>query len=278
MGKITSISWTDHTFSPWWGCTKVSPGCTNCYADSFAKRVGYGKRLPTIWGPTSDRRFFGDKHWAEPLKWNAAAERDGVRRRVFCASMADVFEDRRDLDTWRERLWGLIEETTALDWLLLTKRPENVDAMTTWGVHYGHPWPDNVWLGTTTENQEYYDKRWPTLARIPARVLFVSHEPALGPLQIKAADVRGDGYRSLIFPQWVITGGESGGKARPYDLAWPRELVRQTRGTPISLFVKQLGACPVEGMTRPHLDDRKGGDWSAWPPDLRVRQWPEARP
>jgi protein gp37 len=271
VGKDTKIAWCDHTFNPWWGCQRVSPGCEHCYAESFSKRVGL-----KVWGPTSDRRFFGDKHWAEPLKWARDAERDGVRRRVFCASMADVLEDRRDLDPWREKLRSLIGATPSLDWLLLTKRPENAALM-----YEGlRRWPDNVWLGTTTENQEYYDRRWPILARIPARVLFVSHEPALGPLQIKAAEVRGDGYTSLIFPNWIITGGESGSGARPYDIGWARELRRQTRDTPVALFVKQLGARPHDGfLDLMHPLSALDRAWTMpekWPADLRVRQWPLA--
>src|SRR4051794_32502123 len=103
MGRNSSIEWTHHTFNPWWGCVKVSPACKHCYAEAWAKRTGFG-----LWGPRSDRRFFGDAHWREPLRWNAEAAADRTRRRVFCASMADVFEPRRELDAWRERLWKLI--------------------------------------------------------------------------------------------------------------------------------------------------------------------------
>src|SRR5215831_14997448 len=114
MAENSKIEWTDHTFNPWWGCTKVSPACEHCYAEAWAKRVGQ-----QVWGPKSLRRTFGDKHWHEPVKWNRDAEKSDVRRRVFCASMADVFEKRKDLDAQRIRLWGLIESTPALDWLLL---------------------------------------------------------------------------------------------------------------------------------------------------------------
>ena len=106
MGETTAIGWTDHTFNPWWGCERVSPGCQHCYAERFAKRTGND-----VWGRTAPRRFFGPKHWAEPERWNAAALRDGLPAFVFCASMADVFEDRRDLDGERARLFELIERT-----------------------------------------------------------------------------------------------------------------------------------------------------------------------
>jgi protein gp37 len=127
MGKNSSIEWTDHTFNPWWGCTKVSPGCEHCYAEAWAKRVG-----ANVWGSKSERRFFTEKHWSEPLKWNADAESEKTRKRVFCASMADVFEARIDLNPWRLKLWNLIEITPWLDWLLLTKRPQNIAERVPW--------------------------------------------------------------------------------------------------------------------------------------------------
>src|SRR5687767_4291955 len=114
MGQNTRIEWTHHTFNPWWGCVRVSPACKNCYADSWANRLGL-----ELWGAKAPRRFFSDSHWAEPIRWNREAQRLGVRRRVFCASMGDVFEDRRDLDSARAKLWKLIDETSSLDWLLL---------------------------------------------------------------------------------------------------------------------------------------------------------------
>src|SRR5262245_52074261 len=176
MGKDSGIEWTHHTFNPWWGCMKVSPGCEHCYAETFSIRVG-----KKVWGPKADRRFFGDAHWAEPLKWNAVAARAGERHRVFCASMADVFEDRRELDGHRARLWRLIAATPHLDWLLLTKRPENLARMLPWYSHWENrvafepdePWP-NVWLGTTVEDQQRADERIPHLLRSPAAVRFLS--------------------------------------------------------------------------------------------------------
>ena len=119
MGKNSKIEWTHHTFNPWWGCTRVSAACVHCYAETWSKRLG--KKL---WGPKAPRRFLSDAYWMEPIKWNREAKQQGHRARVFCASMADVFEARSDLNASRERLWKLIEETPQLDWLLLTKRPE----------------------------------------------------------------------------------------------------------------------------------------------------------
>ena len=261
MGETTGIAWTDHTFNPWWGCQRVSPGCEHCYAESFSKRVGL-----KVWGPTTDRRFFGDKHWDEPLKWNKKAVETGVRRRVFCASMADVFEDRRDLDPWRERLWGLIERTPWLIWQLLTKRPENCARLVPWDwMRDG--FPANVWAGTTAEDQAHYDRRWPKLAMVPASTRFISHEPALGPLRLNMSLDEND---DDVFPDWVITGGESGHGARPYDVSWARGLIR-VAPVDTAVFVKQMGAKPV-GIGG--LRSAKGDDPSEWPADLRVRNFP----
>src|SRR4051794_39657198 len=128
MAKNSKIEWTDHTFNPWWGCTKVSPGCKYCYAETWSRRVGHD-----LWGPRGDRRELSDSYWRQPIAWNAEAKRIRERKRVFCASMADVFEDRRDLDDHRVRLWRLIAETPHLDWLLLTKRPENAQRLAPYG-------------------------------------------------------------------------------------------------------------------------------------------------
>lgn len=224
MGKNSKIEWTHHTFNPWWGCVKVSQACKHCYADAWARRVGQ-----KLWGPKAPRRFFSDAHWRAPLRWNAEAERSRYRARVFCASMADVFEDRRDLDPHRERLWTLICETPHLDWLLLTKRPQNVVVLAPWGSR----WPENVWLGATIENQEVADERMGDLASVPARVRFVSAEPLLGALNLSPW------LGSKV--HWVITGGESGGKARTANPAWFRSLRDQCRETGAAFHFKQWG-------------------------------------
>ena len=160
MGENSKIEWTNSTFNPWWGCVKITEGCTNCYANAFDKRVG-----GSHWGANAERRFFSDAHWAKPLAWNRKAEKAGERHRVFCASMADVFEDRRDLDAPRARLWELIRATPHLDWLLLTKRPENLDQLVPgdWITTNRPGPPPNIWLGVTTENQHRADERIPTL-------------------------------------------------------------------------------------------------------------------
>lgn len=279
MGANSEIAWTHHTFNAWWGCQRVSPGCEHCYAESFSKRVGL-----KVWGPTTERRFFGDKHWAEPLKWNRAAEKAGERHRVFCASMADVFEDREDLLVPRARLATLIAQTPHLDWLLLTKRPENADGM--WlnaqidafngADSLGPVWLPNIWLGTTAEDRKRADERIPHLLATPAAVRFVSYEPAIEavdfsrwmwpthwswdakyktPEEAIAAGARAEKSRQALvlaptrFLDWIIVGGESGPGARPFDLAWARSVVAQCKAAKVACFVKQLGARPFAGLS-----------------------------
>ncbi len=226
VAKSTSIEWTDHTFNPWWGCTKVSPGCDHCYAELWARRVG-----ESVWGRDEPRRFFSDAHWRQPRAWNSDAMERGERRRVFCASMADVFEDRRDLDSERERLWRLITETPNLDWQLLTKRPQNVCRLSPWQGE----WPKNVWLGTTVEDQVRADLRVPILLRVPASVRFLSCEPLLGPVDLSVLV----GAERHI--HWIIAGGESGPGARPMDPTWVRRLRDFCRASHIAFHFKQWG-------------------------------------
>lgn len=228
VGKDSRIEWTHHTFNPWWGCVNVSPACDHCYAEAWAKRVG-----SDVWGPHSPRRFFSDAHWREPLKWDAEAAQTG-RRRVFCASMADVFENRADLAGPRARLFELIESTPNLDWLLLTKRVHLVRKL----IPRGRSLPRNVWLGTTAENQEYADKRIPyLLTHDDAAVRFVSCEPLLGPIDL--SPYLDDRSGSRI--DWVIAGGESGAAARPMHPAWVEGLQKQCRSAHVPFHFKQWG-------------------------------------
>jgi protein gp37 len=232
MGKNSKIEWTHHTFNPWWGCTRVSQACVHCYAEAWSKRVG-----KKIWGPKAPRRFFGEAHWRGPIKWNEEATKLRIRARVFCASMADVFEARKDLDPWRNRLWKLIEETPQLDWLLLTKRPQKIlDA-----VPWSKCWPQNVWIGTTVEDQESAEDRLPYLSKVPAHVRFISAEPLLSELKIERW------LGSTI--DWVITGGESGPKARPSSPSWFRSLHLQCMRADVPFHFKQWGDwAPGDGI------------------------------
>lgn len=221
MGAKTLISWTDHTFNIAWGCQEVSPGCAHCYARSLSERYGHH-----VWGPpnTTGRRTFGEKHWREPLAWNAAAEAKGVPARVFCSSMCDVFESHPIIAQERAKLWPLIRATPWLDWQLVTKRPENIAAALPqdWATGYL-----NVWLGASVEDQERAG-RVDVLRRIPARVHFLSVEPLLGALTL---DLRGI--------EWVIVGGESGGKWRKMDPSWAESIRDQCQASGSVFYFKQ---------------------------------------
>ncbi|OFA00169.1 DUF5131 family protein [Duganella sp. HH101] len=236
MGKETSIEWTHHTFNPWWGCVKVSAACDHCYAETWAKRLG-----EDVWGPKSDRRFFSEAHWKEPLKWDAEAKAQGVRRRVFCASMADVFENRPDLISHRLRLFDLIKNTPHLDWLLLTKRIHLVKKQ----LPKGFQFPSNVWLGATVENQASVNKRIKYLLEFTSpSVRFLSCEPLLGPIDISNFLRKGPlGTRV----DWVIAGGESGHGARPMEPHWPDDLRKQCSAARVPFHFKQWGHwAPIE--------------------------------
>lgn len=192
-----------------------------------------GKR---VWGQDAPRRFFTDKHWAEPLKWNAEAATSGERRRVFCASMSDVFEKRAELTPWRERLWDLIETTPNLDWLLLTKRPQNIEKMARWG----DSWPENIWLGTTIENQKYAAIRLPHLLKHSSSVRFLSCEPLLGSVDLSPW-IKRQSRNNLHGIDWIIAGGESGPGARPMLPVWARSLRDQASRAKVAFHFKQWG-------------------------------------
>jgi protein gp37 len=225
MAENSRIEWTDHTFNPWWGCTKVSPACDNCYAEAWARRTGH-----SVWGAKTERRFLSDFYWKQPLRWNRDAGKRRRRERVFCASMADVFEWRADLSPWRARLWDLIEQTPNLDWLLLTKRPHLGARLTPWG----NAWPRNVWMGTTIESQRMSEKRMHHLLALPATVRFVSCEPLRTRLDMTP-------FLSSGELDWVIAGGESGANARPADPNWFRDLRDQCIANGVPFHFKQWG-------------------------------------
>ena len=222
MGEHSGIEWTDHTFNPWWGCARVSPACEHCYAETFSKRIGQ-----KVWGVHAGRRPLSDNSWREPLRWNTRAANAGARHRVFSGSMCDVFEDRRDLDAHRDRLWRLIGDTPALDWLLLTKRPQHIPL-----APWREEWPANVSLGTTVEDQRRAEERLPHLVQHRAAVRFLSVEPLLGPLDLRP-------WLGMV--DWVILGGESGPGSRPMQIEWARSVRDQSVEFGVSLFFKQWG-------------------------------------
>lgn len=250
MAENSKIEWTDHTFNPWMGCTKVSPACDNCYAEALMD-TRYGQ---VRWGFGEPRRRTSASTWATPRKWNRKAEKDGARPFVFCSSLADVF-DNEVPDEWRADLFALIEATPNLIWLLLTKRIGNVERMVT---HL----PRNVALGATMANQAEYDrdriKLFDAAHTLGALFTFGSFEPLLGPVIL-----------DRFAPDWIIVGGESGQRARPMPLDWAHSLKRQSAEFKRVFNFKQVGGRGsdkgghtldgVEYFARPTLTtDREG--------------------
>jgi protein gp37 len=231
MAQKTAIAWTDHTFNVAWGCTKVSQGCKNCYAESLSKRYGHA-----VFGPTAERRTFGAKHWQDPLKWNADKAHGirgvGSNQLVFTSSMCDVFEDHPQIIGQLPLLWETIRRTPCLDWQIVTKRPERIaqSLPDDWCAGYA-----NVWLGTSIENMDVAH-RADELRAVPSVVRFISYEPALGPLD----DLDLNGLH------WIIYGGESGKGYRPHDLDWPRMMELKCEEAGIAFFFKQSPAYRTE--------------------------------
>lgn len=243
MSANTKIEWADHTFNPWIGCTKVGPGCDHCYAEAdFDKR-----RHVVTWGAGQPRKRTAPSTWAQPLRWNAEAERLGVRYRVFCASLADVF-DNEVPQLWRQNLMSMIARTPNLDWLLLTKRIGNAARMLSEdSMHDGlllttndaYRPPENLWIGATVVNQEEADRDIPKLLTVPAAKRFLSMEPLLGPVSLDCFPVYGEDEKPLL--HWVIVGGESGPNARPMHPDWARSLRDQCQAAGVPFLFKQWG-------------------------------------
>jgi protein gp37 len=300
VAENSKIEWTDHTFNPWRGCTKIAAGCANCYADRQSKR---NPKTLGVWGDHGTRVVASEAMWSEPLKWNKEAgnvtvvDADGCRvlkrPRVFCASLADVFEDWQKpmfilgsdpavegpalmrMDDVRHRLFRLIDRTPHLDWLLLTKRPQNIKAM--WPDYELGRWDStgrnlplnhfrkNVWLGTSVANQEDADRNIPELlkCRDLSPVLFVSAEPLLGPVSMKLgeyapnfAHVQERGFSGL--PDWVICGGESGPNARPIHPDWARSLRDQCHAAGVPFFFNQWGEYCFWSQATQEVADKLG--------------------
>lgn len=239
MAENTKIEWADHTQNFWIGCTKVGPPCDHCYAEALSNRYSW-----VTWGPHGDRKRTSAANWKKPYQWNRAAERAGVRARVFALSLGDWL-DNQVPQQWRGEMGNVIDETPHLDWLLLTKRIQNFKRLSPWQ----NP-PRNVWLGITCGDQAEYDRDWPVLKRIDASVRFISNEPALGPLYPMAGCVQ---------PDWIIQGGESGPNRRNMPLEWARELRDCSAALGIAYFFKQTTG--------------KG----EIPDDLQIRQFPTPR-
>lgn len=256
MGKDSKIAWCKSTFNPWIGCSEVSPACDNCYAREQDHRWGHDR-----WGEGKPRTKTSESYWKQPHRWNAEAAKTGAFWPVFCASLADICEDRRDLDPIREDLKAVVRRTQHLTWLFLSKRPELY--LSLFGVEFFRA-NQHVWAGTTVESGDYR-YRIDDLSFVPSPVRWLSVEPQLGPV-----DLRGCG--STI--QWAISGFESGPNARAGDLSWARLLRDQCAAMGVAFFMKQLGSRPRAGDMRLILNDRNGADPAEWPEDLRVQQFP----
>ena len=243
----SKIEWTDHTFNPWIGCTKVNALCALCYAETMMdKRY---KRV--VWGPTGTRVRTAGDNWRKPIRWNKTAEQEETRRRVFCASLADVYEERKDLNHWRQELFQLIRQTPHLDWLTLTKRPENIGGF--WGVSDSSGTiPEHVWLGTSVGTQQTAEELVPRLVqwRSLVPILFLSAEPLLERVKLPLAGI-----------DWVIVGGESGGGARPMEEAWVLDVKDQCEQAGVAFFFKQWGGVNKKRRGRTLL----GREWNELP-------------
>ena len=294
MAEKTGIAWTRSTFNPWIGCTKIGPGCDHCYAETLDARHKWGGVVH--WGAGVPRYRTSEHAWKQPLAWEKKAAAGDKPWRVFCASLADVF-DNEVSPQWRVDLWALIDATPNLEWLIVTKR---VGIVASWMALWG--WPANARLMITVCNQEEADRDIPKLLALPCKN-GISYEPALGPVDWTrisfgkvpmqgAAEFRETeftinalkGAHSLNWPGlgWVIVGGEStqgAGKARPFDLTWARSTVAQCKTAGVPVFVKQLGSDAYESQPGFHsesvaLKDRAGADHAEWPEDLRVQESP----
>lgn len=243
MGERTKVEWCDHTFNAWIGCTRVSAGCDNCYAENLAAR-----RKWHDWDPETPRKVMSDGYWLQPPRWNRRAEAAGRPALVFCSSLADVFDPLGPADE-RDRLFDMIRATPHLIWQLLTKRPQQMLRLLP-DDFSAENYP-NVWLGITTEDQETYDRRWPVLASVDAAVRFISYEPAVGPLW----PTRADGVLPDLYPDWVICGGESGSQARPMRHQWALDIWHYCSKNLVPFFFKQWGTYASNPLvTETYLD------------------------
>lgn len=271
MAEKTKIQWCRYTMNPWIGCAHarmlddsgkeyVAEGCLNCYAEQLMDR----RYHRVEWGANGTRSR--TKTWNDPVRWDREAQQAGEKRKVFCASLADVFEDRSELVPWREDLFQLIDRCKNLYWLLLTKRPGNVRRM--WS---GGKYRQNVWLGCSVavQRNEHSVRELLELTDL-APVRFVSLEPQVGPVTLVD-------YLAPDKVNWVISGGESSQvmEGRPWNVNWGRVTKDECREAGIPWFLKQYGSKPFEGNKPVCLRDSHGGDMAEWEPEMRVRECPE---
>jgi protein gp37 len=278
MAENSNIQWTHHTFNAWIGCIRKTEGCVLCYAEILAasRMSHFGK----LWGPNSDRHRTTDNYWKQPFKWNRKAKALGERHRVFLGSMMDFFEDNPKVILMRKEMWEIIRQTPDLDWLILTKRPENIIKFLP--EDWGNGW-HNVWIGTSYTGEK--DKQMINdLVNAPAYLRFLSMEPLLGATDITNVK-RKDGsfYNPLEgLIDWVILGGESGSKekSRPCNVNWMKKVVRDCKEFKVPVFVKQLGTNPVypskatSNLEPFPVSSKKGDIVEEFPEELRVMEFP----
>jgi protein gp37 len=293
MGTKTGISWTDATWNPIRGCSKVSPGCKNCYAAGVAARFsglskagkplafyGLAKRTPEGPAWTGAVRII-EERLEDPLRWRAP-------KRIFVNSVSDLFHENLDFGKIG-RIFAVMNDARQHTYQVLTKRPARMlefFASASGRIHAlddkGRV-PSHIWLGVSVENQAAADERIPLLLQVPAAVRFLSCEPLLEGVNLERVDWNGSTglcvlERAPTRIDWVIVGGESGSKARPFDLAWARSIRDQCAAAGVPYFFKQAGARPVCCGEPVILSSRSGADPAEWPPDLQVQQFPEVKP
>lgn len=309
---MTTIAWTTESWNPiravnpatgkvGWYCQKVSPGCFNCYAQTWNRFRGNGRRYDVRGGEGLHIAISVDA-LMKPLQWKKG-------RRVFVCSMTDLFLDQHT-DEMIDQVFAVMLASPQHTFQVLTKRPERarkylttrgrLDDIYGQGYIIGRPvdaaaWPlPNVWVGVSAEDQERADERIPVLLETPAAVRWVSYEPALGPIDftdIRAGEaawrlnaltgeefypgsIRRGAYAKL---DWIVVGGESGRGARPFHIEWAQNTIDQCRAAGVAVFVKQLGT--VIAKNHPDVfEDSKGENPEEWPQRLRVREYPEAHP
>lgn len=295
--RNTSIEWTDATWNPVRGCSRISPGCKNCYAERVAARFSdpgapfhlFAERMPSPhW---TGKTGLVEKHINDPLHWKQP-------RRIFVNSMSDLFHEGIPFEVI-DQVFTVMVAANLHTYQILTKRADRMFEYFRSGRHDNGHGPDranyhldqNIWLGVSVENQEYADARIPLLLQTPAAIRFVSYEPALGPVDfrnlcgntVNALD--GIDFDIISGPQiaalnQIIVGGESGPGARPFHLEWMRSTVQQGAASRVAIFCKQIGSNPYWNgypLGRADRHDKKGGDMEFWPHDLRVRQYPQVR-
>lgn len=246
MAEETGISWTDHTFNPWWGCTKIAAGCDNCYAATLDKRTG-----GDYWAVKQKPRRTSQSNWNKVLRWNKKAETEGLRHRVFCGSMMD-WCDKDAPKGARDDLFDVIRQTPWLDWQLLTKRATLIERCLPADWNNGY---ENVWLGVTVENMEFGYPRIEVLQTIPAKVRFLSAEPLLGGLERFISKLSGI--------DWVIIGGESGNGYRAMKKEWASDVVAHCRLAGVPVWFKQWGG---------NRADKGGSLFNG----IEIKEWPRA--